>query len=198
MQRTYTALNGQEAATAIAKKATQLALSIPGMNSRLTTFPRLKVTITVRVEAYGREPVEVTDMDDLIEKLVDEGMEPAYEAGISDYEAMIDEDIESADAIRRGSGQQTFKPGLDDRTGKIVDVPAEPLPAGENLSNVQQFGKPGGAVLADGTHYSGRGRVIENETVGLTSTGDVGSNPITQKLTGGSAATSFRIRRPGE
>ena len=71
------------------------------------------------------------------------------------------------------------KPTLNEITHQITDAPADPLPAGENLDNVQPvWQKPGGATLADGTHYSGRGRVIESETVGLTPNGDVGSNPI--------------------
>ena len=64
IQRTYQALTGIEVATAGAKLATNLMLSIPGMNSRLTTFPRVKLTVTVRIEAYDRHPVELTDMND--------------------------------------------------------------------------------------------------------------------------------------
>jgi hypothetical protein len=197
LQRQYMALTGIEVATAGAKLATNLMLSIPGMNSRLTTFPRVKLTVTVRIEAFDREPVEVTDMNDLIERLVLEGAEQAYEGETAEYSATLDEETQSADSIRKGAGLVVTKPTLNEITRQITDAPADPLPAGENLGNVQQFGKPGGATLADGTHYSGRGRVIENETVGLTSTGDVGANPIREKLKGSPDSTHFRVRTPG-
>jgi hypothetical protein len=167
------------------------------MSSRLTTFPRIKATVTVRIEAYDREPVEVTDMDDLIERMVLEGSAPAYEGETREYSATLDEDEQAADAIRKGAGLVVTKPTLNELTRQITDAPAEPLPAGENLGNVVQFGKPGGAILADGTQYSGRGRVIEQETVGLTSSGDVGSNPIREKLKGDGNASHFRVRPPG-
>ena len=198
--RQYQALTGVEVATAIAKKATSLALSIPGLNSRMVTFPRVKVTISVRIEAFDRQPMEVSDMDDLIEQLVADGVEQAYEGETGEFQAVIDEDSQAADTIRRKSGLIVTKPTLNETTGQITDSPADPLPAGENLGNVTQFGKPGGATLADGTHYSGRGRVIEQETVGLTPSGDVGSNPIREKLKGPavSGGNHFRVRRPGE
>lgn len=198
MQRVYTALNGIEAATAIAKLATNLALSIPGMNSRLATFPRIKATVTVRIEAYDRQPVEVSDMDDLIERMVLEGTEEAYETEVAEFSATLDEDTQAPDAIRKGAGLQVTKPTLNEVTHQITDAPADPLPAGDFLGNVVQFGKPGGATLADGTHYSGRGRVMENETVGLTSNGDVGGNPIGPKLKGDPNSSHFRVRRPGQ
>jgi hypothetical protein len=192
------ALTGKEAAAAIAKLAVDLALSIPGFNSRLTTFPRLRGTVTVTVEAYDREPVSASSLYDLIDQRVASGEEEAFEGEVTEYSATLDEDTQPADAIRKRTGLTVTKPTLNTQTGQITDAPADPLPAGENLDNVQQFGKPGGATLADGTHYSGRGRVMELETVGLTSSGDVGSNPIREKLKGDGNATHFKVRRPGE
>lgn len=197
MQRTYNALNGEEALRALLQLAQRLAKDIPGFNSRLVTFPRLKISLTVRIEAFDREPREVSDVDDLIEKLVLEGVEPSFKGDTAEYEAEIDEGSQSADSIRKHAGLQVTKPTLNEVTKQITDAP-DPLPAGENLDNVTQFGKPGGATLADGTHYSGRGRVMELETVGLTPGGDVGSNPIREKLKGDPNSTHFKVRRPRE
>ncbi len=190
MVRTYSALTGADVTTAIAKKATALALSIPGLNSRLVTFPRVKVTITVRVEAFERQPAEVTDMDDLIDQLVADGTQEAYPAESGEFEAVIDESRESPDRIRAGAGIPVTRPKLIEGTNQIVDQP-DPLPAGENLDNIVQFGMPG-AALADGTTYSGKGRVIEQETVGLS-----GASPVGPKLKG-PEQRHFRIRQPGE
>jgi len=186
--RQYSPLTGADVATAIAKKATALALSIPGLNSRLVTFPRVKVTITVRVEAFDRGPAEITSMDDLIDKLVAEGTEEAFPAESAEFEAIIDETAESPDKIRLGAGIAITRPKLIEGTNQIVDE-AVPLPAGENLDNIVQFGMLG-AELADGTTYSGRGRVIENETVGLS-----GASPVGPKFKG-PEQRHFRIREP--
>ena len=198
IQRTYLALTGEEALRALLQLTQRLAKDIPGFNSRLVTFPRLKIAVTLRIESFDREPREVSDIDDLIEKLVLEGVDPAFEGETVEYQGSIDEEGQSPDALRRAAGLQTTKPTINEITRQITDAPADPLPAGENLDNVQQFGKPGGATLADGTHYSGRGRVMELETVGLTPGGDVGSNPIREKLKGDGNSTHFRVRKPGE
>lgn len=194
VRKTYEALNGIELAAAIAKSTTRLALTIPGLNSRLTTFPRVQVEITIRVKAYDRAESMVTDMDEFIERLVEEGIDPvgAEPARDETYRVQIDETTSSADAIRRDSDLVVTKPvPLPD--GRIVEVPEEanPLPAGDNLDNIVQFGAPGMPAPGTDTAYSGKGRVIDLANSGRL---DVSQDTIRPKLKGDPAATHFRVR----
>ncbi len=184
MQRTYTALTGVELATAIAKKATNLALSIPGLNSRLTTFPMARVTISVKLECFDRQPAEAVDTDELIERMVAEQMAAGENTelvslGQTTHTAVIDEGETSTDEIRRSADLPVTRPELLP-SGQIVDkvIEPDPLPAKDNLTNIQDFGLT-------------RGRVIDQSSVGLD-----GASPIREKLKGDASATHFRVRQP--
>ena len=184
MQRTYSALTGEEIAVAVAKKAVELTRQIPGLNSRLTVYPMARITITVKIEAFDRQPAEITDTDDLIERLVAEQIAAGEPTGLvslgqTEHVGVIDEGDSSTDEIRRDVGLPVTRPTLLD-SGQIVDKVGEPdpLPAKENLSNIKPFGL-------------NTGRVIDQETVGLG-----GASPIREKLKGDSSASHFRVRQP--
>ena len=159
-------------------------MSIPGMNSRLTTFPMARVTISVKIECFDRQPAEAVDTDELIERMVAEQIAAGENTelvslGETTHTAVIDEGESSTDEIRREVGLPVTRPTLLD-SGQIVDkaVEADPLPAKENLSNIKPFGL-------------NVGRVIDQESVGLG-----GASPVREKLKGDASATHFRVRNP--
>jgi hypothetical protein len=189
LTRTYNALTGYEALKVWSEILTKHLAGVPGMSSRLVTFPRVRITSTIRVECFDREPVEVTNVDELVEELVKDNLDSLFKVQDTSTTFEMDETKQSADSLRQTGGLAVTRPKLMEG-GQIVDVP-DPLPAGENLSNIVQFGMPG-ATLQDGTVYSGKGLVIEQESVGLT-----GANPVGPKLMG-TEQRHFRVRRPGE
>ncbi len=197
MVRSYNALTGVELLTALAKSVTQLAMTIPGLNSRLVTFPKVEVEVTIRLRAYDRSEVTVESMDTFIDRLVAEGIDQVSDDPARDeiYSVKIDETSTSADAIRRGAGIAVTRPVplTDGRIVEVADETANPLPAGENLDNIVQFGAPGAPVPGTDTPGSGRGRVIDLQNTGNI---NVPSEVIRPKLKGDSQASHFRIRQP--
>jgi hypothetical protein len=195
MKAVYNALSGPEVVAAIIKSVTKLALTIPGMSSRVVTFPRVLVDINIRVRAFDRAEVTAEAFDELIDKLVAEGIEEVAETLALDERrhVTIDEAQASADQIRRESDLAVTRPSPQ-TDGRVVDLPVEnpALPEKENLSNIRQFGAPGTPAPGTGTVYSGKGRVIEQESVGLNGSPDV----IRPKLVGDPGVSHFRIRPP--
>jgi hypothetical protein len=198
VKKVYEALNGMELATAIARATTRLALTIPGLNSRLNTFPMAQVEITIRLKVYDRAEVVITEMDEFIERLVAEGIEsdtmPMNLVRDETHTLKLNEGDTSADAIRRSAGIPVNRP-VPTPDGRIVDVPdgePNPLPAGENMDNIVQFGAPGLPMPGTaGAVTSGKGRVIDLSDSGRL---DASQEQIRPKLKGDPGASHFRVR----
>ncbi len=193
MKAVYAALPGPEVVAILTKRVVAALLQIPGMSSRVVTFPKVEAEIQIRVKCYDRAQQTVESFDELIESLVDQGIEHIGPAPVLDETVTVNlnEGAESVDSMRRGADLAVTRPKLDEKTNKIVDMPVDPLPAGEHFDNVTQFGAPNFALPGtNGEQVSGRGRVIEQESTSVT------QSVPRDKLKGDPNMSHFRVRRP--
>ena len=184
MKAVYEALNGSEVAKLIVRQTADMVSHIPGFNSRLTTFPKLKVTVTIQVESWERDTIERNELMEFAERAVEEGLEPlAPITDVQQLQSVIDETEHPPDQLREAIGA----PGVQPRrleNGQIVD--AHPLPLKENLSNII----PEGAESPLGQHG---GRVIQQPP--FSDRAKQGATEIAPKLKG-DGVSHFRVRDP--
>lgn len=192
MRAVYQGLNGAEATSILAKRVVAALLTVPGFNSRLVAFPKIECDITIRVRSYDRGETKIEAFEELIDSLVDQGIEvigpdPSMDTTV---EVRLSESEETADSMRRGGELPVTRPKVDEKTGKIVDMPVDPLPAGESFDNIRQFGAPGFPMPGTNEPVSGKGRVIEQESTSVT------QSVPRDKLKGDPNMSHFRVRRP--
>lgn len=194
MRAVYTALPGPEVVSILAKRVVAKLLEVPGMNSRVVTFPRIEADIEIKIRCYDRGEVKVESFEELVESLVEQGIEVIGPDPVAEYTVNVNlsEGTETVDSMRRGAELPVTRPKVDEKTGKIVDMPVDPLPAGESFENVRQFGAPGFPMPGTNEPVSGRGRVIEQESTSVT------QSVPRDKLKGDPGASHFRVRRAGE
>ena len=185
-QSVYEALSGSECAKLAVRAFANMVAGIPGFNSRLVTFPKLKLTVSIQVEAWERETVERNELLEFTEKAIADGIEHvSMDTHIENFSQVIDETEHPPNELREAIGLPTVHPRRTEQGG-IVD--AVSLPAGENLSNI---------VSAEvesplGPHG---GRVIEQAP--MTDRAKTGTlTEPTPKLKGDNGVTHFRIRNP--
>jgi hypothetical protein len=180
----YESLTGSEVSKLVVRATADLVKRIPRFNSRLVTFPKLKLTVTVRVEAWERDSIEKSDLMEFTERVIEDGIERvSMHSHVDEFQTVIDEDQHPPDEIREAIGVEGIQPRRLDN-GQIVD--ANPLPAGENLSNIVKEGDESPL----GRHG---GRVIEQAP--MTDRAKAGTLKEAQPLKGEGQA-HFRIRNP--
>lgn len=195
MKQTYNSLTLYELGRAIVMRVAQTLKQVKGMESRLVTVPRADVEIIIRIKGYNYPEQQVESLETFAEQAYGDDVEIIRQEPMIDetVTVRIDESKESVDSIRRSADLPVPKP-QPLPNGQIVDyAEPNPLPAGESFDNIREFGKPGLPLPGTNQPGSGRGRIIELETVGLS-----GANPIREKLKGDPNASNFKIRQPGE
>jgi hypothetical protein len=183
MKAVYEALTGTEVAKLIVRQTANLVSGIPGLNSRLVTFPKIKATVTIRIEAFERESIERNELMEFTEKAIAEGLEALSPViHTEEHESVVDETEHPPDQIREAIDLPTMQPQRLEN-GQIVD--GNPGPVEDNLSNIVG---PENENSPLGPH---RGRVIEQPPLVDREQKEVGP-----KLKGDAAATTFRVRKP--
>jgi hypothetical protein len=181
---TYEALTGSECAKLAVRGMANLVQSIQGFNSRLITFPKLKMTISITVESWERETIEKSELLEFTERMFEDNPELlAQQTHTEGFQSVIDEAENPPDKLREMIGSPSVHP-VRQANGEMRFP--NPLPASEDdLSTVVTAGEDSPI----GPHG---GRVIQQEPLS-----DRGMPRSNEKLRADPGVSHFKVRRPG-